>query len=530
MLRWKDTSSNVSYLPVGSGRHNDDDGVVTKYRNIVKGNRLLLIVSLGLIFGVLLTALNVWELHRMQREHMSMHASPEGRSGMESNGPVVWVHGKKVNSGYLDHVFIVFERLGFTRGTNESNWDVLWAHDYPFKELKETIMNLKHQKVNHFPASGYITNKVNLATSVFRHVPKAFKIPSQRDKLKTYAKENPNKMFVQKSNNHRGIKIKKIEDLDMSAEGSFIQEFIDKPLLVDGYKFDIGVYTVITSINPLRVYTYEGDYLFRFCNTVYEPFDADNKKKYVVGDDYRPIWKMESLMKYYSDQKFGMRESFKTYCKVKGLDCDKIWFAIKESIIEVILNKEESLIQAASKYPLSDNNFFELMRFDFVVDEDLNVYLMEANMSPNLSTSHFKENKLLYQQVLYNLLSVAGVARRVHSDTIQHKNDDEENMVVSDRDITVFSEICGSDECTEAGGCQKEKCSICHQCMNPKQRNILKAAYREHLDRHATQRLIPTHMHPEEGASIVDVPTLNSKNKWMFLWFHGKCKMHSSWC
>lgn len=55
-------------------------------------------------------------------------------------------------------------------------------------------------------------------------------------------------------------------------------------------------------------------------------------------------------------------------------------------------------------------NFFELVRFDFVIDEDLHVYLMEVNMSPNLSSAHFPPNQLLYEQVIFGTLGLAGVA------------------------------------------------------------------------------------------------------------------------
>ena len=41
-------------------------------------------------------------------------------------------------------------------------------------------------------------------------------------------------------------------------------------------------------------------------------------------------------------------------------------------------------------------NFFEMIRFDLIVDNDLQVYLMEGNMSPNLSSAHFQPNQLLY--------------------------------------------------------------------------------------------------------------------------------------
>ena len=57
------------------------------------------------------------------------------------------------------------------------------------------------------------------------------------------------------------------------------------------------------------------------------------------------------------------------------------------------------------------SNYFEMVRFDFVLDQELNVYLMEVNMSPNLSSAHFYANRLLYEQVVYGMLSVVGVAR-----------------------------------------------------------------------------------------------------------------------
>ena len=80
-------------------------------------------------------------------------------------------------------------------------------------------------------------------------------------------------------------------------------------------KFDIGIYTVISSIDPLRVYTYEEEALIRselqcrpshnrfyiddhflqkpflpirFCSKEYHPFVASDTDKYVVSDDYTP--------------------------------------------------------------------------------------------------------------------------------------------------------------------------------------------------------------------------------------------------
>lgn len=60
-----------------------------------------------------------------------------------------------------------------------------------------------------------------------------------------------------------------------------------------------------------------------------------------------------------------------------------------------------------------------MMRFDLIVDDNLRVFLMEANMSPNLSSAHFQQNQLLYEQVIYSLMNLVGIGASIHRDSLR---------------------------------------------------------------------------------------------------------------
>ncbi|XP_067138678.1 probable tubulin polyglutamylase ttll-15 isoform X2 [Centruroides vittatus] len=487
---------------------------------------ILNIVILTLIIGIIITTINIYELHRMQKEHYSLHHNlPVANVKTETfqcTKPIAWIHGRNLESGYLKHVFIVFERLGYEINNSSSDWDVLWAHDYPFSELSSTMLHLKHyQKVNHFPGSGYVTNKVSLATSNLKHIPAAFQIPDDKEKFLQY------KMWVQKSNNHRGIIVNKVGNLDLESEGTFVQEYISNPYLIDGRKFDIGVYTILTSINPLRVYVYSGDVLLRFCSKDYYPFSAANLDSYVVGDDYTPIWKIPSLHKYYVNLGHSMKESLNAHIRSQGKDSEKIWSQIYEAIRTVYYEKENDLIHSGAKYQ-SLRNFFEMVRFDFLLDENLNAFLMEANMSPNLSSAHFSQNRLLYEQVIYNLLSVVGLTRIINPSYIKSRSENEKDMQVSSADIYVFSDLCASKSCQET--CSSYICRLCKRCLSIEEEQIFKDAYLEHVNRKSCLRILP----PQTTQNILNVNKefehLNERNQLMAYWFKGKCLNDITWC
>lgn len=271
---------------------------------------------------------------------------------LEKSKPIFWTYGETKNEN-LKHVRYVLKRLGFEHGSNESDWDLLWAHSYPFITFyPQLIQLLPHQRVNHIPGVSYIASKNQLAKLELKAIPKAFKLPNDKQEFLEYANKYPEKLFVQKSNNHRQISIKSVNEIDYNRTDTFIQEFIDKPLLVDGYKFDLGVFVVITSINPLRVYIYKGDVLIRYCPVKYYPFDSKNVDKYVVAGNYLPTWNVPSLVPYYTGLGFGMKDSFDAYMKAKGISTENIWIQVEEAIRGIILTKEKNMEESVSQESL----------------------------------------------------------------------------------------------------------------------------------------------------------------------------------
>ncbi|XP_060804221.1 probable tubulin polyglutamylase ttll-15 [Amyelois transitella] len=479
----------------------------------------LLVCIIGVSLGILLEIINTQTKNR--QECIGQFEKPK-----------YWVYSAFSDvdnrNGLLKHVHLVLGRLGYEKSTNESNWSLLWSHDYPFRVLYPNLHRLKsHQKVNHFPGTGFITNKVDLATSDSKFIPRAFKLPQNKEDFIKYANENKNALFLEKHNQHRGVFLKNVTEIDLSSGESFVQEYVQKPFLVDGHKFDIGVYVVLTSVNPLRVYWYKGDVLFRYCPAKYHPFDPKNLDKYVVGDDYLPTWEVPSLAQPYTALGFGMKDVFDIYAQSKGKDTSKMWEDVQKAIVEVFINKEKHIIEALKNYPSGDN-FFELMRFDLVVDEDLKVYLLEANMSPNLSSAHYPPNQLLYEQVLYNLYSLTGVARNMNGYNNHNQRDytASQNMMSSQKNIAVWGEEC-SNSCKD--NCDQIVCGLCKPCLSHKLRSSLLRANAEHLHRGDFGRIFPPAMKPH---SLIpeEYKNLSEHNHMQYLWFQGKCNKDENWC
>lgn len=271
--------------------------------------------------------------------------------------PKYWFHhpnGTKFNYIFhtIDNVLgrLNLEKIDMNFSALHDDWDLLWSYQFHnLKELDYDWTKLKHhQKINHIPGNHRITSKSLFGTTTdLKYVPKAF---TNIKMLKEYAAQHPEKRFVIKSKANRGVELKIVSEMnfdDKTAYGYFAQEFIENPLLFNGHKFDFAVYVVVTSIQPLRVYYYTKNMIFRFCPKTYNASDPKDTDRYVVSDTKIPVWEFNGTKEYF-EHGYNTKDAFEGFLKSIGADVDEIWKKIEDCIRTVMIIKEKEFIKWAS--------------------------------------------------------------------------------------------------------------------------------------------------------------------------------------
>lgn len=123
----------------------------------------------------------------------------------------------------------------------------------------------------------------------------------------------------------------------------YSQVYVENPLLIEGHKFDFGIYVLISSIDPLRVYYYNKNTLIRLCEKKYNPDDYSDVDSYVISDACLFPWDFDALSVYYN-QTYTYKEAMNAYLTKKGYDVSRIWTQVDDCIREIVLSKEEEMV------------------------------------------------------------------------------------------------------------------------------------------------------------------------------------------
>ena len=124
-----------------------------------------------------------------------------------------------------------------------------------------------------------------------------------------------------------------------------ISQYISNPLLIDGYKFDLRIYVLITSFEPLRIYIYD-EGLARFAS---EPYTNATDNKFTHLTNYSVNKKNSKFVKNddYKNDKHGHKWSLSAMMKHMeeiGIETELLWSRIYDLIIKTILCCENSVV------------------------------------------------------------------------------------------------------------------------------------------------------------------------------------------
>uniref|UniRef100_A0A6P7FFY5 Tubulin polyglutamylase ttll6-like n=1 Tax=Diabrotica virgifera virgifera TaxID=50390 RepID=A0A6P7FFY5_DIAVI len=294
----------------------------------------------------------------------------------------------------------VAQKFGFREVAEGENWNMYWT------DLSITVDRCKDmkrfQKINHFPGMLEICRKDLLARNLNRMIrlfprdynffPKTWCFPADLGEALTYSRVRKNKTFILKpdaGSQGRGIVITKSLKEIRPCDRGICQVYISKPFLIDGYKFDLRVYVLITSCDPLRIYIYnEG--LVRFATSRYKEPNGINISNVFMHLTNYAVNKHSRT--YNSDSEGGSKRKLSwlnNYLHSLQHDVEAIWYRIDDVIIKTVISAYPVLKHSYSAcFPNHDvvPACCELLGIDILLDKRLNPQVLEVNHSPSFHT------------------------------------------------------------------------------------------------------------------------------------------------
>ncbi|XP_064006135.1 tubulin polyglutamylase TTLL5 isoform X4 [Pogoniulus pusillus] len=283
---------------------------------------------------------------------------------------------------------------------NSSDYNLMWTGSHLKPYLLRSLTDI--QKVNHFPRSYELTRKDRLYKNVsrmqlthgfktFHILPQTFILPTEyQDFCNTYSKDRG--LWIVKpvaSSRGRGVYLINNPNQIVLEDNILVSRYISNPLLIDDFKFDVRLYVLVTSYDPLVIYLYE-EGLARFATVRYDQASKNiknqfmhltnysvNKKSgdYVSCDDpdvedYGNKWSMSAMLRY---------------LKQEGRDTSALMANVEDLIIKTVVSAELAIATACKTFLSHRGSCFELYGFDVLIDDTLKPWLLEVNLSPSLA-------------------------------------------------------------------------------------------------------------------------------------------------
>ncbi|XP_028349357.1 tubulin polyglutamylase TTLL11 isoform X2 [Physeter macrocephalus] len=182
----------------------------------------------------------------------------------------------------------------------------------------------------------------------------------------------------------------------LQSRPAVVQEYICKPLLIDKLKFDIRLYVLLKSLEPLEIYIAK-DGLSRFCTEPYqEPHPRNLHHIFMHLTNYS--LNIHSGNFVHSDStSTGSKRTFSSIlCRLssKGVDIKKVWSDIISLVIKTVIALTPELrVFYQSDIPAGrpGPTCFQILGFDILLMKNLKPILLEVNANPSMRIEHEQE-------------------------------------------------------------------------------------------------------------------------------------------
>ncbi|CAH2302023.1 tubulin polyglutamylase TTLL5 isoform X2 [Pelobates cultripes] len=304
-----------------------------------------------------------------------------------------------------------------------TNFNVLWTGPLQKQSLVTNLSSF--QRINHFPKSNALGHKDQLYKNLqklkkkhrnhsFDFLPESYVLPGQyREFCKALLKDRGTWITKPVSScEGRGINLIRNPPKMIGKDKILVSKYISNPLLIDGYKFDLRLYVLVTCYDPLIIYLYK-EGITRFATEKYELTEKTLSNRFMHLTNYSVNKESASFFRSQNPdvEDCGSQWSFSAllrYLKKNGKDTATLTSKIEDLVIKAIISAEET-ITTSCRYTLPHKrNCFELYGFDVLIDENLSPWLMEVNTSPSVTCDDFLNLKIK-SNLVADMLSLVGV-------------------------------------------------------------------------------------------------------------------------
>eukprot|EP00227_Mantoniella_beaufortii_P005731 CAMPEP_0197613566 /NCGR_PEP_ID=MMETSP1326-20131121/59084_1 /TAXON_ID=1155430 /ORGANISM="Genus nov. species nov., Strain RCC2288" /LENGTH=969 /DNA_ID=CAMNT_0043182429 /DNA_START=633 /DNA_END=3544 /DNA_ORIENTATION=+ len=294
-------------------------------------------------------------------------------------------------------------------------WNLMWT--WSSKVFVNHSNLLVWQRINHYPRIKELTRKDLLKLHLescqrlygthfegaLNVMPTTFNLPKEYisfvEQFHTDCSDffpSSNLWIVKPINLSRGRGICIINDASRVThrEPVVVQRYINNPFLIDGFKWDMRLYVLVTSFNPLEAFIYKEGFA-RFATHAYSKSPADITNKFIhltnssiQGNGNDGAAQPPDVIKNGRVYDCSHCIDGGTKCSLQHLtsllsdrsvDFSALWDQIVNVILRALFAVQDSIPHQA--------NSFELLGFDIMVDEHQKPWLLEANSSPSLTIS-----------------------------------------------------------------------------------------------------------------------------------------------